>query len=218
MSPTNIIAMLPRFAKARGNSRQLGTLSKHFETVESFRVWDACGTVVQTPDFDYCSRLNEELPEVLSSQEFEIAKNLKGALRRNSFLGGRVALRRSVRELDESISVPCIRTDCWGAPILPQILRGSVSHKDDLAVGLVGIRYAEDPREYHIGVDIERVDGKMKSGSSSLNRMSNRILTRNEQSKIGGLTGGFATICLSVCACCTLLQTSSGVAFFLLCC
>lgn len=72
-----------------------------------------------------------------------------GAVRRRSWVGGRVAMRAALESL--GLSAPPIRADERGAPVLPAGIAGSISHKEDLAVALVTLEGAAK-----IGVDIEK--------------------------------------------------------------
>jgi enterobactin synthetase component D len=86
----------------------------------------------------------------LSPEERTRADDLAPA-RRRSWVGGRVALRAAASL--RGIVLPSVGTDERGAPLLPSGLRGSISHKDDVAVALL----AEGTQDGgHIGVDVER--------------------------------------------------------------
>lgn len=98
--------------------------------------------------------------------------------RLNKFIGGRVALRRALKAINKGDS-PSILKDDHGAPVLPIDISGSISHKDDLAVG---VAVPSDGRAA-VGVDIERCHNK---AALTLLR---RILTKNEQKTLGDLDG-----------------------------
>ena len=97
--------------------------------------------------------------------------------RLNKFVGGRVALRRALKAIGRGDS-PSILKDTYGAPVLPGDVTGSISHKDDLAVGV-----AIGDSSGGLGVDIERCHNK---AAFTLLR---RIITPREQANLGALPG-----------------------------
>ncbi len=74
-------------------------------------------------------------------------------LRRVSWAGGRIALRAALADL--SLDPGPILSTPRGAPRLPDGVRGSISHKEGLAVGLAA--RATTDGDWQIGVDLERV-------------------------------------------------------------
>jgi enterobactin synthetase component D len=70
-------------------------------------------------------------------------------LRRRTFVAGRAALRAAIRRRDLP-ELHAIGSDDRGAPVFAAA-RVSISHKDDLAVGLVVL----DSDARHVGIDIE---------------------------------------------------------------
>jgi 4'-phosphopantetheinyl transferase EntD len=97
--------------------------------------------------------------------------------RLNKFIGGRVALRRALKFIGKEDSPPIFK-DLYGAPLLPIGVVGSISHKDDIAVGVAAIDVVG-----RIGVDMERTSNK----SSKL--LSSRLLTQKEQDSLGRIPG-----------------------------
>ncbi|TVQ90970.1 MAG: 4'-phosphopantetheinyl transferase superfamily protein [Deltaproteobacteria bacterium] len=69
-------------------------------------------------------------------------------LRQMSFVGGRMALRLAAQQL--GVRPPAIAVDELGAPVLPDGLVGSISHKRTLAVALVSQDFGAT-----LGVDLE---------------------------------------------------------------
>lgn len=88
--------------------------------------------------------------ELLHPDEAAFARGLEEP-RRTTWIGGRVALRSALAELERS-ELGCILSDERGAPRVPDGFLGSIAHKQDVAVGL-----AErcDRRPAWIGVDVE---------------------------------------------------------------
>jgi 4'-phosphopantetheinyl transferase EntD len=76
------------------------------------------------------------------------AHSTRFAVRRRAWVGGRVALRRTLTLLD--IEAPAILSDDRGAPMLPSGVAASISHKDWIAVALVARE-----TEARVGVDVE---------------------------------------------------------------
>jgi enterobactin synthetase component D len=96
-----------------------------------------------------------------------------GAVRRRTWLGGRIALRQALAR--EGIDAPPVLADGRGAPALPPGVAGSISHKEDLAVALV----AREARA-KLGVDVERdVPGKLD--------ISKKVLTDEELTEVAKL-------------------------------
>ncbi len=74
--------------------------------------------------------------------------------RRASWAGGRVALHAALADL--GIDEGAILSTPRGAPMLPAGTRGSISHKESLAVALAA-RAHVDAGAWHVGIDIERI-------------------------------------------------------------
>lgn len=99
---------------------------------------------VRLPDFRQVSHLSLDcVPE----DEQRLASTF-GLRRQITFVGGRLALREGLRHYQVS-PTGILATD-RGAPLLPFGLRGSISHKDSLAVALV-----QPDQGWHVGIDIE---------------------------------------------------------------
>ncbi len=74
--------------------------------------------------------------------------------RRASWAGGRIALHAALKDL--GVDAGPILSTPRGAPLLPAGVRGSISHKDRLAVALAS-RAEGDAGAWHLGIDIEPV-------------------------------------------------------------
>jgi 4'-phosphopantetheinyl transferase EntD len=85
---------------------------------------------------------------VLGAEELATAGTMT-AVRRRTWIGGRVALRLALERA--GIDAPPVLVDDRGAPTLPRGVGGSISHKEELAVALV----AREPGGARIGVDVE---------------------------------------------------------------
>jgi 4'-phosphopantetheinyl transferase EntD len=104
--------------------------------------------------------------------------------RRGTFVAGRLALRQAMRDggsaaADALANAAFLRTD-RGAPHLPDVVTGSVSHKRTLALAVVAPRHQRVPAGgllQHVGVDLER-----RPTVNDLHRQSiaSRILTPQE--------------------------------------
>ena len=94
-------------------------------------------------------------PAVLAALPEGERRHVQGLppLRRASWIGGRIALRAALADL--SLDAEAILATPRGAPRLPAGARGSISHKEDLAVGLAAL--VSGAGEWHLGLDIERV-------------------------------------------------------------
>jgi 4'-phosphopantetheinyl transferase EntD len=81
--------------------------------------------------------------------------------RRASWVGGRIALRAALADL--ALDPGAILSTPRGAPQLPAGMRGSISHKDGVAVALASAGVDDDAADdasapmWHLGVDVERV-------------------------------------------------------------
>jgi 4'-phosphopantetheinyl transferase EntD len=69
-------------------------------------------------------------------------------------------------------------TNQYGAPVLPPGITGSISHKDDLAVGVASLDSAG-----RVGVDLERCSNKAAA------TLARRILSEGEGCSLGVLEG-----------------------------
>lgn len=120
--------------------------------------------------------LPDEIPEGtpgVHEEEWRVAAAF-GAVRRRTWLGGRIALREALGRLSAPTGQP-IGSTARGAPILPPGFVGSVSHKSKVAVGLV----APDRGQY-VGVDVE------EPGPPRLH-LAPRLLTPSERDELARL-------------------------------
>lgn len=74
--------------------------------------------------------------------------------RRAGWAGGRIALRAALTDL--SVGAGPILSTPRGAPLLPTGARGSISHKQTLAIALAA-RTEADAGAWRLGIDIERI-------------------------------------------------------------
>ena len=74
-------------------------------------------------------------------------------LRRRVFAAGREAMRRSLTAIGHAREDLSILSSPRGAPILPEGFRGSISHKETIAVALA--RRSDSHEDPHVGVDVE---------------------------------------------------------------
>jgi 4'-phosphopantetheinyl transferase EntD len=102
------------------------------------------------------------------------------AARRATFIGGRVALRAALDELDpgSGAAAPAMLSTARGAPMLPPGFVGSVSHKRELAVAIVA--RAEPTPRTTIGIDVEVPRPRHVD-------ISARVLTPAERAAVAGL-------------------------------
>lgn len=110
--------------------------------------------------------------ERLEAEERAFAETL-GPVRQVTWVGGRLAARAALNEL--GLASGPILSDDRGAPLFPRGVRGSISHKDDLAVALVT---PED--EWTLGVDVELVAGPTYD-------IAPRVLTDLEREQLAAL-------------------------------
>jgi enterobactin synthetase component D len=103
-------------------------------------------TAVHIPDSP--DPVPEEVLARLPTAEAVHARTLKG-YRQPSFVGGRLALRKAAEQLGQPVPGP-ILPDARGTPLLPAALSGSISHKRDLAIGMVSAA-----SHGTLGVDLE---------------------------------------------------------------
>jgi enterobactin synthetase component D len=110
--------------------------------------------------------------EWLLPEERAIAAGLSPA-RRRGWVGGRVAMRSALARMGKT--APPILADARGAPLLPDGLAGSISHKEAVAVALV----ATEPAA-RVGVDVEVDQSRPRD-------IASRILRPEELAAIEGL-------------------------------
>ena len=126
--------------------------------------------------FDAIDALGSSKESTLGDEEKAYAATL-GERRRRTWIGGRLALREALAR--EGIAHGSILSTPRGAPLLPEGVTGSVSHKDDLAVALVA-RARTGGDDARIGVDVE-VDAPRKHDVSSY------VLTEDEVAELASL-------------------------------
>lgn len=116
----------------------------------------------------------EAVPVELSEDERRHAGSLHPG-RRPSWVAGRMALRTALARLGAQPGA--ILADDRGAPVMPEGVVGSISHKAGLAVAL-----AAADTGWRVGVDVER---RTPPGRD----ISRRVLTRAELNDIAELAG-----------------------------
>jgi 4'-phosphopantetheinyl transferase EntD len=89
----------------------------------------------------------EAVLERLQPEEAAHALTLRG-YRQVQFVGGRIALRHAIGQL--GVKAGALLSTPRGAPIVPEGIVGSVSHKRDLAIGM-----AARDNGWTLGVDLE---------------------------------------------------------------
>ncbi len=129
--------------------------------------------------------------ELLHPDELRLALGMSNDAARLAFIGGRLALRRNLRNLPCPPSIKrAVLRDKTGAPVLPPHVQASISHKKDLAVCLLrALAGSEEEHEQqgkpvtcHIGVDVEMCQPRVPSTS-----VATRVLTVKEQGELGAL-------------------------------
>lgn len=93
--------------------------------------------------------------------------------RQATFLAGRQALAMAFQHRSQNVNF--IDSGDRGQPLLPENLRGSISHKDGLAIGFAG-----PPLAGTLGVDLESIEPNRL-------HLSRRILTTEEQARLNDL-------------------------------
>jgi enterobactin synthetase component D len=73
--------------------------------------------------------------------------------RRVSWVGGRIALRHAL--VAAGLEADAVLVTTRGAPALPPWVRGSVSHKDTIAVALIASAVDDNAAPWAIGIDVE---------------------------------------------------------------
>lgn len=123
----------------------------------------------------------QKAQQQLHQDEQQLANALTLA-RRVSFVGGRVALRDALNRVSPSHrGQPVLRT-ARGAPLMPEGVLGSVSHKRTLAVALVAPLAS--------GVQTLGVDVEERPGVAELARpdLASKILTAHERDTLSELS------------------------------
>lgn len=93
--------------------------------------------------------------------------------RKITYAGGRYVMRELLRRM--ALGDAPILTDDRGAPMLPPVVRGSISHKDEVAAALV-----TSDTSGNVGVDVEGVPGPSDD-------LAERILTGRELAYVSQL-------------------------------
>jgi 4'-phosphopantetheinyl transferase EntD len=119
----------------------------------------------------------DALTHGLATEEQAIAASLPTA-RRRTWTSGRAALREALGRA--ALPAPAVLVDDRGAPRLPDGVAASISHKDALAVALVG-----DARDGDLGVDLE-VDRRQDATRRPPVDISRRVMTPAELEALEG--------------------------------
>lgn len=137
-----------------------------------------------------CSLLRDEVMQ--EEVEFGWKKERGKLARLNVFIGGRIALRRAIASevekqgliVGEDVSVGPILSNDLGAPSLPDIISGSITHKDGVAAAAallhapIDTTTASKSQRTHAGIDLERCKNR-----SSL-QLQRRLLSEKEQESL----------------------------------
>jgi enterobactin synthetase component D len=118
----------------------------HFDVAFHHATPHGVVTAVHIPDS--AEPVPESVLSRLPAAEAAHARTLKG-YRQPAFVGGRLALRKATEQLGQPVTGP-ILPDARGTPVLPPHLAGSISHKRDLAIGMVS-----SAAHGTVGVDLE---------------------------------------------------------------
>jgi 4'-phosphopantetheinyl transferase EntD len=118
------------------------------------------------------------LEGLVCEDERSVAAGLAPA-RRRTWIAGRAALRLALERLGLAAPQPVLADD-RGAPVLPAMILGSISHKEHVALALVAHRNAGDAR-VRIGVDVE-LDGPTRID------IARHVLTPGELSELQPLS------------------------------
>jgi len=104
-----------------------------------------------------------------------------GDKRKATFAAGRRALRAALRAagVAEDVVVAAIGRDARGAPVLPDGLCGSVTHKDHVAAALVEV--GGNGFVGFVGIDLEGEDG---FDAVRVDRLATQVLTPREQQSL----------------------------------
>jgi enterobactin synthetase component D len=128
---------------------------------------------VRLPDAD--AMLDAVAEEALAPEERAFAAKLV-AMRRRSWVGGRVAMREALERA--GLQAPAVLADGRGAPAMPEGVAGSISHTHAFAAALV-LR-EQRGASARIGLDIERDE----EGTIDV---APKVLTDDELDEIAGL-------------------------------
>jgi enterobactin synthetase component D / holo-[acyl-carrier protein] synthase len=135
---------------------------------------------VALPDDHHAGAIPAEVLAALPEGERRYAEQV-GPARRVSWVGGRIALRAAFADL--ACDPGPILATTRGAPRLPPDLRGSISHKHSLAVGIAARTGEPDARTWHLGIDLERI----VAGHSGIARY---VLRPEERERLPSGDGG----------------------------
>lgn len=101
--------------------------------------------------------------------------------RRVSFVGGRIALRAAMATVAPNAQASAVLRTARGAPLMPEGVLGSVSHKRLVAMALVA---PTAPDVHTLGVDVEELPTVAELARPDL---APKILTAFERHSLGGL-------------------------------
>jgi 4'-phosphopantetheinyl transferase EntD len=162
-----------------------------YPTVDSRLILNASCLILESPpplsfelnfNREYTDEEDDLLTAEVSFAKENVLSPINPNLRRfNVFLGGRMAIRRAARLLRFESVLPPILKNSYGAPTVPDYISCSISHKDNLIVGVALSKNSEERSS--IGVDIERCTNK---AGLALGR---KVLTDNERNRLGSLVG-----------------------------
>ncbi len=116
----------------------------------------------------------QKLSTFIHPLEDKIAQTFGNIDRQNSFLAGRAAAHLAM-DAQGFARLPILRSP-KGAPLWPVGVKGSISHKEDLAVAIV---LPKDSQFKSIGVDLESLEGQINPNILS------KITSAQERATLG---------------------------------
>lgn len=188
----NIPVLLRKAAQRGGRVKLFSTChTNDFKTNAKLIICGSICVVTEFPKAENLSYLPIAMDRLVNNcitmeelEESAIRQPLSAQL---AFIAGRIALRTSLLENSPfpALQVPSILADKQGAPLLPLPMKGSISHKDHLAIGMGVCDF-----EGYIGVDLE----KYRRGIEHKTMPTRRLLTQDEALRIGYMAGERLTL------------------------
>jgi 4'-phosphopantetheinyl transferase EntD len=188
---------IPRVRFSSFSLNEIPCQKDSFEVLENSQTSHGHCMILKCPGELTLSDLDasrNSFPEI-TNEEVLYLKHMNCSLKRNSlFTGSRIAMKRTIpfqnhlNSKDTEILQSSILKDSFGAPVLPNGIIGSISHKDDLVVviarslsQLSSCDHTKSAILENIGIDIE-----LKNYRSAM-KIQNHVLTENELKSLNDL-------------------------------
>jgi 4'-phosphopantetheinyl transferase EntD len=184
-----VFCLVDRFQTSMLSNIKHLEVQNAFKSICSIYLFNGCCTIVKAPNindfsFQEVSDFNDANCIMREEIDFGKIKYSKNYSVLNKFIGGRIALRRSLCQLSYNVEkVKPILTNDLGAPVLPKNILGSISHKNDFIAGIIIVVNNND--ELVLNKKYPGSENLIKNNNYNNSINNNNIIKPNQSLSIG---------------------------------